>query len=62
MTLTDLMSGSGLSHYAIVALVLFFGAFNAIGVWVWMPSHKKWWNDAARIPLDDDTPPAPESP
>jgi hypothetical protein len=32
MTLTDLMSGSGLSHYAIVALVLFFAAFITIGV------------------------------
>jgi cbb3-type cytochrome oxidase subunit 3 len=62
MTLTDLMSGSGLSHYAIVALVLFFGAFIAIGVWVWMPSHKKSWNDAASIPLDDTTTSTPKSP
>jgi cbb3-type cytochrome oxidase subunit 3 len=60
MTLTDLMSGSGLSHYAIVALVLFFAAFVAIGVWVWMPSHRQWWTDAARIPLDDTTPPPEE--
>lgn len=55
MTLTDLMSGAGLSHYAIVALVLFFAAFIAIGVWVWMPSHRTWWIAAARIPLDDTT-------
>ena len=60
MTLTDLMSGSGLSGYAVVALVLFFGAFIAIGVWVWMPSHKKWWSDAAQIPLDDSTTSTPE--
>ena len=60
MTLTDLMSGSGLSHYAIVALLIFFGAFIAIGVWVWMPSHRKWWSDAACIPLDDNTPTNPD--
>ena len=60
MTLTDVMSGSGLSHYAIVALVLFFAAFIAIGIWVWMPSHRRRWTDAAQIPLDDTTP-VPES-
>ena len=59
MTLTDLMSGSGLTHYAIVALVIFFGAFLAIAAWIWMPSHKGWWARAAQIPLDDTTTTAP---
>jgi cbb3-type cytochrome oxidase subunit 3 len=55
MSLTDLMSGAGLSGYAIVALILFFGAFIAIAFWVWWPSHKAWWSEAAQIPLDDVT-------
>jgi cbb3-type cytochrome oxidase subunit 3 len=62
MTLTDVMSGAGLSHYAVVALILFFGTFIALAVWIWMPSHRKWWSDAAQIPLDDSTPATPESP
>ncbi|MCC7053163.1 MAG: CcoQ/FixQ family Cbb3-type cytochrome c oxidase assembly chaperone [Gemmatimonadaceae bacterium] len=58
MSLTDLMSGAGLSHYAIVALILFFGAFIALAAWTWWPSHKGWWSDAANIPLDDATTPS----
>lgn len=58
MTMTDLMSGAGLSHYAVVALILFFGSFIALAIWVWMPSHRAWWRDAATIPLDDTTPTA----
>ena len=61
MTLTDVMSGARLSHYAVVALVLFFGTFIALAIWIWMPSHKAWWSDAAQIPLDDSTPSTPES-
>ena len=61
MTLTDLMSGSGLAWYAIAGLVLFFGAFIALCVWVWMPSHRTWWRDAARIPLDDNSPAAQDA-
>jgi cbb3-type cytochrome oxidase subunit 3 len=53
MSLTDLMSGAGLASYAIVALILFFGAFLALVGWVWGPSHRAWWNEAAQIPLDD---------
>lgn len=62
MSLTDLMSGAGLSHYAVVALVIFFGTFIALAVWVWWPSHQVWWRDAANIPLDDSTvtPPEPQ--
>lgn len=53
MSLTDLMSGAGLSGYAIVAMILFLGAFVAIAFWVWWPSHKAWWTEAAQLPLDD---------
>jgi cbb3-type cytochrome oxidase subunit 3 len=55
MSLTDLMSGAGLSGYAIVALILFFASFIAIAFWVWWPSHKAWWAEAATLPLDDAT-------
>jgi cbb3-type cytochrome oxidase subunit 3 len=56
MSLTDLMSGAGLSGYAIVALILFFGAFLLIAGWIFWPAHGAWWRDAARIPLDDTHP------
>jgi cbb3-type cytochrome oxidase subunit 3 len=55
MSLTDLMSGAGLSHYAVVALVIFLGTFLALAAWIWWPSHRVWWREAARIPLDDAT-------
>ena len=55
MSLTDLMSGAGLAHYAVVALILFFGAFLALSAWIFWPSHRAWWRAAAQIPLDDTT-------
>ncbi len=55
MSLTDLMSGAGLSHYAVVALILFFGSFLALCAWIFWPSHRAWWQAAAQIPLDDTT-------
>lgn len=55
MSLTDIMSNAGLSSYAVVALVLFFGVFIAITGWVFWPSHKTWWRHAASLPLDDRT-------
>jgi cbb3-type cytochrome oxidase subunit 3 len=55
MSLTDLMSGAGLSHYAVVALILFFVSFLALSAWIFWPSHRAWWRDAAQIPLDDIT-------
>lgn len=55
MSLTDLMSGAGLSHYAIVALVIFLGTFLALAAWIWWPSHQVWWREAASIPLNDTT-------
>ena len=55
MSLTDLMSGAGLSHYAVAALILFFGAFVALSAWIFWPSHRAWWQSAAQIPLDDTT-------
>jgi cbb3-type cytochrome oxidase subunit 3 len=56
MSLTDIMSGAGLSSWAEVALVIFVVAFAAI-VWrTFLPSRKRGYDEAARLPLEDDTP------
>ncbi len=33
-------------------------AFIGIGVWAWSPRNRAGFADAARLPLDEDTPPA----
>jgi cbb3-type cytochrome oxidase subunit 3 len=53
MSLTDLMSGAGLSRYAEVALVLFLVAFVAAAVRLWTPGQRKALDEAARLPLED---------
>ena len=60
MSLTEIMSNAGLSRYAEIALLLFFFAFIVI-VWrIFRPARRKWLEQQARLPLDDDdqtTPP-----
>ena len=54
MSLTEIMSSAGLSRYAEVALLLFFFAFVVI-IWrIFRPSRRKWFEQQARLPLDDD--------
>lgn len=53
MRLSDIMSGAGLSIYAEIALVIFFGAFIAIVIRTFMPSRRREMDEAARLPLDD---------
>lgn len=53
MRLSDIMSNSGLSMYAEVALVLFLGVFIAITIRTFLPSRQRALNEAARLPLDD---------
>jgi cbb3-type cytochrome oxidase subunit 3 len=60
MKLADVMSASGLSMYAIVALLLFFGAFLLVIVLIFAPGAKARHKRAARLPLDDDTVRPPE--
>jgi cbb3-type cytochrome oxidase subunit 3 len=56
MSLTDIMSGAGLSLYAEIALLLFLVAFCLI-VWrTFSPSRKNEMERAAQLPLEDDTP------
>lgn len=58
MKLSDIMANAGLSFYAQVALVLFFGVFVAVTIRTWAPSRRQALQDAALLPLHDD-PPAP---
>jgi len=59
MRLTDIMSGAGLSGYTVAAMLLFMAAFVAIVVWLFLPSRKREFDRAGRLPLDDGsgTPP-----
>jgi cbb3-type cytochrome oxidase subunit 3 len=59
MSLTDIMSAAGLSSYAVVALLLFIVAFLIIVLRVFLPSKKRGWERAARMPLDDERPQPP---
>ncbi|MEI2719520.1 MAG: CcoQ/FixQ family Cbb3-type cytochrome c oxidase assembly chaperone [Gemmatimonadales bacterium] len=61
MSLTDLMSNAGLSSYAEVALILFLASFVGIAWWVFRPSARLRWQEAARLPLED-APVAPSRP
>lgn len=54
MKLVDVMSASGLSTYAIVALVLFMIAFVAIVIRTFAPSQASQQAYDARLPLSDD--------
>lgn len=54
MKLSDIMGNAGLSFYAQVALVIFFGVFIAVTLYTWKPSRRAELNDAAMIPLNDD--------
>jgi cbb3-type cytochrome oxidase subunit 3 len=54
MKLVDVMSASGLSGYAIVALLLFVAAFLMVLVMILAPGSAERMARAARLPLDDD--------
>ena len=55
MKLADVMSASGLSGYAIVALLLFVAAFAMVLMMILAPGSPAKMNAAARLPLDDGT-------
>lgn len=62
MNLTDIVSGSGLSRYAEIALVLFLLVFLGIVVRTMAPSRRRELDRASRMPLSDDEPDSPSSP
>jgi len=51
--LSDVVSHSGLSFYAEVALVLFLIAFVAIAIWIFRPGRRSEMDHMSRLPLDD---------
>lgn len=53
MTLTDVMSNSGLAGYAVVAMILFMAVFVAIVLRIFAPWRKREMDEASRLPLDD---------
>lgn len=58
---SQIMSNSGLSGYAEIALVLFAFAFALILWRVFAPRFKASWNAQGRMPLDDHTPVEPRA-
>ena len=61
MTLTDLMSNSGLVIFAEIALLLFLAAFIVVVVRIFAPGRRREMEAAGRLPLDDHDPVTPRS-
>lgn len=59
--LGDVMGASGLSGYAIVALLLFLLAFVLVVYAIFAPSRRQEDERAALLPFDDGLPPASDS-
>lgn len=53
--LSDIMGASGLSGYAIVALVLFLFAFVLVVLSITLPGRRASLERASRLPFDDGT-------
>jgi cbb3-type cytochrome oxidase subunit 3 len=53
-SLTDVMSGAGLSGYAEIALVIFFVAFIGIVISLFVPSRQKTYEHLRHLPIDGD--------
>lgn len=56
MSLTEIMSGAGLTLYPIVALVLFLFAFAIVLARVLSKRNARTLEQYAHMPLEDDTP------
>jgi cbb3-type cytochrome oxidase subunit 3 len=58
-SLTDVVSGAGLSVYAEVALVIFLIAFVGIVISLFAPGKRRTYEHLRRLPIDgDDTLPS----
>jgi hypothetical protein len=60
--LSDVVGASGLAGYAIAALILFIVAFLFVLIPIVAPARSAFYERASRMPLDDDTSPAPRAP
>ena len=54
-SLTDVVSGAGLSGYAEVALVIFFIAFIGVVISLFLPSRQRTFERMRHLPLGRDT-------
>ncbi len=62
MSLRDIMSAAGLTTWPQIALVLFFVAFCAIIVYLFVVRRNRPYDHEASLPLDDDAGPPPRQP
>ena len=53
-SLTDVVSGAGLSVYAEVALVIFLVAFVGIVISLFAPGKRRMYEHLRRLPIEDD--------
>ncbi len=53
-SLTDVVSGAGLSVYAEIALVIFLVAFLGIVVSLFAPGKRRTYEHLRRLPIDGD--------
>jgi cbb3-type cytochrome oxidase subunit 3 len=54
-SLTDVVSGAGLSGYAEVALVLFLIAFIGVVISLFLPSRQRTFEHMRRLPVEPDS-------
>ena len=54
-SLTDVVSGAGLSGYAEIALVIFLIAFVGVVVSLFLPSRQQTYEHLRQLPMDSDT-------
>lgn len=54
-SLTDVVSGAGLSGYAEIALILFVLAFVGVVISLFLPGRQKTYERMRHLPIDDDT-------
>jgi len=54
-SLTDVVSGSGLSGYAEIALVLFIIAFIGVVVSLFLPSRQRMYERMRTLPIDAES-------
>ena len=53
-SLTDVVSGAGLSGYAEIALVIFLIAFVGVVISLFVPSRQKTYEHLRRLPIDPE--------
>ena len=54
-SLTDVVSGAGLSGYAEIALVIFMIAFVGVVISLFVPSKQRTYEHLRHLPIDSDT-------